>query len=356
MITEENVLNALRQVEDPDLKKDLVTLGMIKNLVINGKKVSFTVELTTPACPMKEMIHNACVNAVKYIVDKEAEVEVTMTANVTSSRQQMNFLPGVKNIIAVASGKGGVGKSTVASNLALSLAGQGAMVGLLDADIYGPSIPTMFGLHGQAPEMFEQDGKNIMVPLQKHGIKTMSIGFMLQPGQAVVWRGPMISSALRQLINDVDWGELDYLVIDLPPGTGDVQLTLCQNFPLTAAVLVTTPQQVALDDATKVAAMFRLPMLNIPMLGVVENMAWFEPEEHPGSRYHIFGKGGGQKLADQFEIPLLASIPISISISEGGDSGVPAILGSNEILKTAFNQMGKAVAQQLAILNSKKQM
>jgi ATP-binding protein involved in chromosome partitioning len=344
-------LKALAHVEDPDLKKDLVTLGMIKDLAIDGLKVSFKVELTTPACPMKDFIYNACVNAVKYMVSQEAEVHIEMTSRVTSNRMDRSTLPGVKNIIAVASGKGGVGKSTISSNLALALAANGAKVGLLDADIYGPSLPTMFGINDQIPEMKEEGERKIMLPIERMGIKIMSVGLLVEPGQAIVWRGPMISSALRQLINDVDWGELDYLIIDLPPGTGDIQLTLCQNFPLTGVVLVTTPQQVALDDAQKAAAMFRIPAINIPIFGVVENMAYFTPPELPNNKYYIFGQGGGQKLADQFDIPLLASIPISITVSEGGDAGKPAMLSNNSLMKETMMQMAGEVARRVAMLN-----
>lgn len=356
MILQEDVWKALSHVDDPDLKKDLVTLGMIKNLKIDGKHVKFQVELTTPACPMKDFIRNACITAVTHLVDKEAIVEIEMTAAVTSGKSNIENLSGIKNMIAVASGKGGVGKSTVAANLALSLAQSGANVGLLDADIYGPSIPTMFGLNDDAPEMQIIDGKEKIVPLEKFGIKIMSIGFLVQPGQAIVWRGPMISAALRQLLNDVLWGNLDYLIIDMPPGTGDIHLTLCQNFPLTAALLVTTPNQVALDDAQKGGAMFKIPQINIPLLGVVENMSWFTPAELPANKYYIFGNGGGQKLADEFNIELLAQLPISLSISEGGDAGVPAMFGKNDLMKDAFEKMAKTVAQKVAILNANSEV
>lgn len=351
MISEKDVLAALSQVEDPDLKKDLVTLGMIQNLMVQDLKVSFDVELTTPACPMKDMIRNACVTAVKHLVNKDAIVDIRMTSRVTTGKSGVQHLPGIKNMIAVASGKGGVGKSTVAANLALGLARSGAKVGLLDADIYGPSVPTMFGLNEETPEMKLEGGKEIMIPIEKFGIKLMSIGFLIQPGQAVVWRGPMISSALRQLLNDVEWGDLDYLVIDLPPGTGDIHLTLATNFPLTAALLVTTPQQVALDDAQKGAAMFRLPAINIPLLGVVENMSWFSPAELPQNKYYIFGKGGGKKLADMFNIELLARIPISLSVSEGGDLGTPVLISSEGEIAEAFDSMAREVARKLAVMS-----
>jgi ATP-binding protein involved in chromosome partitioning len=256
-MTEADILKALSNVEEPDLGKDLVTLNMIKNIQIDGNKVSFTLVLTTPACPMKDMMQTACVNAIRLLVNKEAIVKVNFTSNTNSLRKEgQQILPGVKNIIAVVSGKGGVGKSTVAANFALALAKGGASVGLMDADIYGPSVPIMFGVRGQRPMMKEVDGKGMIQPLDKHGIKVMSIGLLVDEKNAVVWRGPMASSAIRQFVTDVEWGELDYLVIDMPPGTGDIHLTLMQTVPVTGVIIVTTPQNVALADAKKGIAMF----------------------------------------------------------------------------------------------------
>ncbi len=289
-ISEQQVLDALRHVEDPDLKQDLVTLNMIRDLKIDGQHVSFTVVLTTPACPMKDMIHNACVNAVKTLVDKDAEVDVTMTAQVQEDKKNAaNRVSGIKNIIAVASGKGGVGKSTVAANLAVALKNSGAKVGLLDADIYGPSVPTLFGLEGEQPKVHEQDGKQFMEPLEVDGLQLISLGFLVPPGQSVIWRGPMASKALQQLLVDTLWDELDYLVVDLPPGTGDIHITIVQQFPLTGAVVVTTPQNVALSDVRKAIGMFVAQQINVPVLGLVENMAWFETADVPGKKYHLFG-------------------------------------------------------------------
>ncbi|MDZ4757205.1 MAG: Mrp/NBP35 family ATP-binding protein [Bacteroidota bacterium] len=350
-ITVKQLLQALSNVDDPDLKKDIVTLGMVQQIDITPTKIYFEVELTTPACPMKDMIQHACTTAVRHFISKDIDLEIKMTSRVTG--QERSELKGIKNIIAIASGKGGVGKSTIAVNLALSLAKTGAKTGLLDADIYGPSIPTMLGLQRSPLEMREVNGKNLMVPIDKFGIKAISVGLILEPGQAVVWRGPMISAALRQLMNDVDWGNLDYLIIDLPPGTGDIQLTLCQNFPLTGVVLVTTPQQVALDDAEKAAAMFNMPMIKVPLLGVVENMSWFTPPELPNNKYYIFGQGGGQKLATQFDIELLGQIPLSIPVGKAGDEGVP-IVASNDILCNAFNELAGQVARQVSIINNIK--
>lgn len=350
MLSKDKVLEALSQVIEPDLKKDLVSLGMIENLSINDRKVRFTIVLTTPACPLKDLMRNACVNAITHLVDSGAEVEIDFTARVNSVRQNSNVLLGVKNIIAVASGKGGVGKSTVAANLALSLAQEGAQVGLLDADIYGPSIPTLFGI-SDPPEMIEEGGKSLMVPLVKEGIKLLSIGFMMQPGQAVVWRGPMISSAIRQFMNDVAWGDLDYLIIDLPPGTGDIHLTLAQQFPITGAVIVTTPQEMALADARKAIAMFRMQGATVPLLGVVENMSYFSPDDQPEKKYYLFGKGGGEKLSMESELPLLGEIPFAESIRAAGDAGTNA-LGQNREYSAAFANFAGNVARQIAVRNA----
>src|SRR6187431_2690948 len=279
-MTTEKILEALSNVQEPDLGKDLVTLNMVKDIEINGNDVSFTVVLTTPACPLKDMIGNACVNAIKILVNKEANVKVNFTSNTTTKRTDAgSILPKVKNIIAVVSGKGGVGKSTVAANLALALAQGGAAVGLMDADIYGPSVPIMFGVRGERPKMEEINGKGMIVPLEKYGIRLMSIGLLVDEKNAVVWRGPMASSAIRQFVTDVNWDELDYLIIDMPPGTGDIHLTLMQTVPVTGAIIVTTPQDVALADAKKGVAMFGQAQLNVPILGLVENMSYFTPAE-----------------------------------------------------------------------------
>lgn len=355
-ITAANVLKALGNVDDPDLKKDIVSLGMVKNLVVEGNKVAFTVELTTPACPMKEEIRHACLTAVRHLVSRDAEVDITMSSRVSTVRGSNEvLLPGVKNIIAVCSGKGGVGKSTVSVNLALGLAKTGAKVGLMDADIYGPSIPLMLDLKDAQPRVIDQNGKAMMIPIEKYGIKTLSIGFLVDETQAVVWRGPMVSSALRQFVTDCIWGELDYLVIDLPPGTGDIHLTLVQTVPVTGAVIVTTPQEVALADARKAASMFRLPNINVPIIGVVENMAYFTPEELPENKYYIFGKGGGQKLADELNVPLLGQIPLVQGIREGGDSGLPFLLREeNPITLQAFDEVINNTARNISIRNDER--
>lgn len=353
MMTHEQVMAALSQVQEPDLGKDLVTLNMVKDVVIDGKNVSFTVVLTTPACPLKDMIRGACENAVKLLVDKEAIVTVNFTANVVSNRKDAkSVLPGVKNIIAVGSGKGGVGKSTVSVNLALALARDGAKVGIMDADIYGPSLPLMLGIKGERPLMQEVDGKGMIVPIDVMGIKAMSIGLLIDDRQAVVWRGPMASSALKQFVTDVLWGELDYLIIDLPPGTGDIHLTMVQTIPVTGAVIVTTPQEVALIDAKKAVMMFDGPQIKVPVLGVVENMAYFTPAELPENKYYIFGQGGGKRLADLFELNFLGQVPITMSIREGGDDGKPAILHGDAIARAAFDDVARQVARAVSIRNA----
>jgi len=350
--TREDVLKALSQVQEPDLKKDLVTLNMIQDIEIQNTKISFTVVLTTPACPLKELIKNDCIKAVKNALGETTEVEVNFTANVTSQRSNAPVLPNVKNIIAVTSGKGGVGKSTVTANLALALAKSGAKVGLIDADISGPSIPTMFDVEDERPNVFQDDqGRNRIEPVMQYGVKLISIGFLAPKESAVVWRGPMASSALRQFINDVDWEELDYLILDMPPGTSDIHLTLVQTVPVTGAVIVTTPQKVALTDAQKGLSMFMQPQINVPVLGVVENMSWFTPKELPDNKYYIFGKDGGKELAEANNVPLLGQIPLIQSIRESGDSGRPEILNDSEISEE-FRNLAQNVAQQVAIRNA----
>jgi len=352
-MTKEKVLEALSNVQEPDLGKDLVTLNMVKDIEISGNQVSFTVVLTTPACPLKDMIKNACINAIKILVSKEAEVTVNFTSNTTTKRvDEGTVLPKVKNIIAVVSGKGGVGKSTVSANLALALAQGGAKVGLMDADIYGPSVPIMFGVRGERPMMMDIEGKGMIIPLERYGIKLMSIGLLVDEKNAVVWRGPMASSAIRQFVTDVFWDELDYLVVDMPPGTGDIHLTLMQTVPVTGAVIVTTPQDVALADAKKGIAMFGQAQLNIPIIGLVENMSYFIPAELPENKYFIFGKDGGKRLADEYDLPFLGQIPLVQSIREGGDQGIPIMMSDDNITKKAFEGFASYVVRSIAMRNA----
>ncbi len=353
MITKEAVLQALSQVQEPDLGQDLVTLNMVQDIQISGNDVSFTVILTTPACPLKDMIERACVNAIHHIVSKEARVTVNMTARTTTRRADNgDLLPGVKNIIPVVSGKGGVGKSTVAVNLALALAQEGAKVGLMDADIHGPSVPMMMGIRGERPQMMDVEGKGKIIPIEKYGIKCMSIGLLIDEKQAVIWRGPQVSSALKQFISDVHWGELDYLIIDMPPGTGDVQLTLVQTVPVTGAVVVSTPQAVAAADAKKAVIMLKQPSINVPILGVIENMAYFTPAELPENKYYLFGKGGAQQMAEQFEMPYLGELPLIQGIREGGDSGWPAVLDDGSPARESFLALGAALVRNVSIRNA----
>lgn len=317
-LTTENILNALRAVKDPDLHRDIVTLNFVKDVKIDGHNVNFTIELTTPACPVKDDMKAQAEQIIRASFPEAKNVTATMTASVTqrSTVQQAPILKGVKNTIAVASGKGGVGKSTVAVNLAVALAREGAKVGLIDCDIYGPSIPLMFNIN-EKPMMHNQK----LVPLEKYGVKVMSIGFLIDSTQAVIWRGPMASGAVKQFLTDVEWGELDYLVFDLPPGTGDIQLTLVQQIPLSGAVIVTTPQEMSLADARRGMAMFQ--KVNVPILGVVENMSYFVSAS--GERENIFDNGGGQRVADQFKVPFLGEIPIYTKIRVGSDSGRPIV-------------------------------
>ncbi|WP_439506069.1 Mrp/NBP35 family ATP-binding protein [Sediminibacterium sp.] len=352
-MTTEAILQALSNVQEPDLGKDLVTLNMVKDIVIDGDAVSFTIVLTTPACPMKDLMSRASENAIKLLVNKQAKVTVNFTANTTSTRKDdQKVLGGVKNIIAVVSGKGGVGKSTISANLALALAEGGASVGLMDADIYGPSVPIMFGVRGARPMMKEVNGKGMIVPLDKFGIKLMSIGLLVDEKNAVVWRGPMASSAIRQFVTEVDWGELDYLVIDMPPGTGDIHLTLMQTVPVTGAVIVTTPQNVALADAKKGIAMFSQAQINVPIIGLVENMAYFTPAELPNNKYYLFGKEGGRKLAEEYDLSFLGQIPLVQTIREGGDEGVPAMVGNDDLTKEAFRNFTAQTVRNIAMRNA----
>jgi ATP-binding protein involved in chromosome partitioning len=352
-ITEFAVLKALGTVIDPDFKKDLVSLQMIKNLKIEGQDIHFTIELTTPACPLKDQLENESRAAIKNMVSDTAVVHIDFTSKVTTLRDfRTDILPGVKNIIAVASGKGGVGKSTVAVNLALALQRTGATVGLIDADIHGPSIPTMLGLKGMKPGLELVGDKHKIIPLDYKNLKVMSIGFLIDERQAVVWRGPMVTSALRQFITDVLWGDLDYLIIDMPPGTGDIQLTLSQTVPVTGAVIVTTPQEVALADARKAVAMFKLESIRIPVIGVVENMAYFTPAELPENKYYIFGRDGGKHLAEEYNVAFLGEIPLVQAIREGGDQGVPAVLEENTPSAEAFEQLAREVARNIVIINA----
>jgi ATP-binding protein involved in chromosome partitioning len=350
-ITTERVLAVLSTVNDPDLKQDLVTLGMIEKLQVHEKTISFVVVLTTPACPLKEFIRQECVRALEGAFGPGLDLDIHMSARVTSTRSNAPILPNVKNIIAVASGKGGVGKSTVTANLAVSLAKTGAKVGVVDADIFGPSMPIMFNVEYEQPGIEQIEGKSYIIPVEQYGVKLISIGLLTPADHAVIWRGPMASQALKQFLADARWGELDYLLIDLPPGTSDIHLSLVQTVPVTGAVVVTTPQKVAVADARKAVAMFQQPQINVPILGIVENMAYFTPAELPENKYYIFGKGGGQQLAEKYGVPFLGQVPLVQSIRESGDSGYPAVL-QHDASADAFRALAETLARQIAIRNA----
>jgi len=345
------ILKALSNVQDPDLRRDIVTLNMVKDIRIEGNQIFVKVNLTTPACPLKDNIKNDCINEIKKVVGSDYSIQVEMGSSVTSHINEIKekLLPGVKNTIAVASGKGGVGKSTVAVNLAVALAKDGASVGLIDADIYGPSIPLMLGVKEQ-PKMIGEDPNNVkLLPLERYGVKLMSIGFLIDDNTPVIWRGPMASGAIKQFMSDVLWGELDYLIFDLPPGTGDIQLTLVQTIPLTGAVVVTTPQDVALIDARKAIKMFE--RVNVTILGLVENMSYFIAPD-TGKRYDIFGNGGGRKAAEEMGIPFLGEIPINPLIREGGDTGKPIVIADPDCEETKkIMEIARNMAAQISIRN-----
>ena len=342
-LDENAVLGVLRNVMDPDLRRDIVTLGFVKDISIQGGQVSFTVELTTPACPVKEELKQACIDQVSSLPGVES-IEVQMTAQVRARQTEpQDLIPGVKHAIAIASGKGGVGKSTVTVNLAVALAQTGARVGLMDADVYGPSIPLMLGAQHERP--FTQGAK--ILPIERYGVRMMSLGLLLEEGQAVLWRGPMVAGTVKQLLEDVDWGELDYLLVDLPPGTGDAPMSLAQLAPLTGVVIVTTPHHVAANIAGKSVHLFR--RLNAPILGVVENMAGFVCP-NCGEISRIFSGMTGEELATQIGVPYLGSVPLDPSVSDAGDKGVPAIISApHRPQSEAFRAIAGKVAQHASI-------
>lgn len=343
-MTEQAVLEALKQVEDPDLHRDIVSLGFVKNVQIDGGQVAFTVELTTPACPVKDQLRDAAHDVVASLEGVDT-VHVDMTAQVRQRPSEpQDLIPGVRQCIAVASGKGGVGKSTVTVNLALALAQQGARVGILDADVYGPSIPLMMGVHGERPLTRESK----IVPIARFGVSMMSLGFLLEDGQAVLWRGPMVAGTVKQLLEDVVWGDLDYLLVDLPPGTGDAPMSLAQLVPLTGVVLVTTPHNVAANIAGKSAQLF--VRLGAPVIGVVENMATFACPGC-GTEARIFAGMSGAELADKLAVPFLGSVPLDPGVSEAADRGLPSLVAHPETVQAAsFREIAGKLAAQASIL------
>ncbi|MGB7200762.1 MAG: iron-sulfur cluster carrier protein ApbC [Pyrinomonadaceae bacterium] len=343
-ISEETVLNSLRQIIDPDLRKDIVELGFVRDLKIDGGDVAFRIVLTTPACPVKEEMESQA-NEIVRALEGVTNVNVTMDAEVPQGRGIANnvAIEGVKNIIAVSSGKGGVGKSTVAVNLAVALAADGAKVGIMDADVYGPNVPMMLGTGYDQPEVI--NGK--LKPIEAHGIKMISMAVLVPPDKPMILRGPMLHGVVRQFLSDVNWGELDYLIVDMPPGTGDVQLSLAQLVPVQGAVLVTTPQEVSLSDVRRAVKMFE--QVNVPVLGVIENMSYFIAPD-TGNKYEIFGKGGGQKLCDEYDLNFLGQVPLGMEVREGGDSGVPVVVSAPDSPQSAaFRHVAEEVARQVSI-------
>jgi ATP-binding protein involved in chromosome partitioning len=345
VFNEDQIIEVLRKVVHPASGSDIVSLNLVHDLKTVEGKISFTLSFKTYNDPLKNILQKTCKKVLLEHLDKNLEVEVNLhTETQPAGKREKSYLSGVSNIIAIASGKGGVGKSTVAVNLAIAFARSGAKVGLIDADIFGPSVPKMLGLENERPMVKKENGRDVLIPVEHYGIKTLSIGFFLNPADATIWRGPMASGAFQQLMGDSDWGELDYMFIDLPPGTSDIHLTLVQSVAVTGAVIVSTPQDVALADVVKGIAMFRNKNIDVPVLGLIENMAWFTPEELPGKRYYIFGKDGCKRLAAEYGIPLLGQIPIVQGIREGGDNGKPFVLNNNQVSE-AF----KSIADRLVI-------
>jgi ATP-binding protein involved in chromosome partitioning len=344
------VLEALKLVKYPENGKDLLELGMIEDIKVTGNRINFSLHFKKQNNPFAGSIRKACELAIRSALGNEVEININIVSDPvtkTTGSNEIISLAGVKNIIAIASGKGGVGKSTVSVNLAVAMAKRGARVGLLDADVYGPSIPKMFSLEGEHPEFKKVGNIDIIIPIEKHGVKLLSLGFLVDPADALIWRGPMATSAIKQMITQSDWGELDYLFIDLPPGTGDIHLTIVQEIPVTGVVIVSTPQQVALADAIKGIAMFTTEKINVPVLGLVENMAWFTPAEYPENKYYIFGKDGCKNLAAEMQIDFLGQIPIVQGICDDGDAGRPSVLDENNPAGHAFIRLAENLVHSL---------
>ncbi len=343
---EEKVKEVLQKVKYPGKDQNIVELGLISDFWSEEKKLGFTINLERSNDPVIPSVRKACVKALKKYLDPDVEVEGNIKITAKQVIESKQILPDVKNIIAVASGKGGVGKSTVAVNLAVATAKAGYNVGLLDADVYGPSVPKMLKAENQRPSVEMVDGKEVLIPVESYGVKLLSIGFFVNQEDAVVWRGPMATNALKQFISQTSWGKLDFLFIDLPPGTSDIHLTMVQEMSVTGAVIVTTPQQVALADAIKGINMFRGDKINVPVLGLIENMAWFTPAELPENKYFIFGQGGGVRLAEKLKIPLLGQLPMVQSICQGGDEGKPEVLNEGSPVSGAFEELTRNVIRE----------
>jgi len=349
----DRIINALSKIRHPELNKDLVSLEMVNNVSVEGNKIKITLLFKKPVDPLANSVKKNVISTLQSELGKQFEIEVENVFPHHDLKEKVAF-KGIKNIVAVASGKGGVGKSTVAVNLAVALASQGYKVGLLDADIFGPSIPKMFGVEDAKPGMVKVKGESLIEPIEKFGVKLLSVGFFVDPGQALVWRGPMATNALKQLMEQANWGNLDIVLIDMPPGTSDIHLTVVQTVAVSGAVVVTTPQEVALADAIKGINMFRSEAINVPVLGLVENMSWFTPAELPGNKYYLFGKGGGEKLAKKLNVPLLGQIPIVQSICDGGDSGKPVSLMADRADGIAFKVLATNMMNSLNERNKRE--
>jgi len=353
--TREQILETLGKVRYPEKNNDIVSLNMVSDLLVEGKKISFTLIFPNANSPFEKSLVKACEATIKALAGPDAEINIKTAGKVAVAPmggEPEKPLKTVKNIIAVASGKGGVGKSTVSVNLAVALAKTGAKVAILDADIYGPSIPKMFKAEDMRPGIEKINGKDTIIPVENYGVKMLSIGFFVNPDDALIWRGSMATNALKQLINDAQWGDLDFMILDLPPGTGDIHLTMVQTIPVTGAIIVSTPQDVAIADAIKGISMFKNETINVPLLGFVENMSWFTPEELPDNKYYLFGKEGVKNLAEERNIKLLGQIPIVQSIREGGDNGEPAALDENSVTGKAFKDLAVNVVEALELRNT----
>ncbi len=354
-IQKEKILEVLDRIHHPDTKKSIVASGMVGDVVYREGELWVGLTFSRPNDPFIQSIKKACVRAINHAFGEDVLTKEHLQVQVPEVPEKKEPLPGVKNIVAIASGKGGVGKSTVAANLAVALAQKGHKVGLIDADVYGPSVPIMFDIEGQRPSARNEDGTEWIIPIEKYGVKLLSVGLFVKAEDAVIWRGPMATGALKQLISQGDWGELDYLLIDLPPGTGDVHLTIVQEIPVTGVVIVSTPQEVALADVIKGINMFTGDKIDVPVLGIVENMSWFTPEELPEKKYYIFGNEGCKRLAEKMGIPLLVQIPIVQGIRESGDSGQPVALSADHPAGAAFHELAQAVENAINTRNKEKE-
>ena len=354
-ISRERIEVLLEKIQDPDLKKGLVSAKLVQEIIIKEDQIKIIVSISNPALHARKRMHDAVIFNLERELGKEIRIQCEVNSGAVDERKSTRtVLPDVKKIIAIASGKGGVGKSTITSNIAGGLAKKGFRVGIIDADIYGPSIPTMFDLVGERPKMIDVDGKQLIEPIMSYNIKILSIGFFTDQDNAVVWRGPMASKALTQMISDAHWGELDYLLIDLPPGTGDIHLSLIQTAPLDGVVIVSTPQEVALADARRGINMFKMDGIKVPIIGIVENMAWFTPEELPNNKYYIFGRDGAKNLAQGMQVPFLGAIPLVQSVREAGDAGRPAVFQSDTLMSIAFDELVDTFISQLEVINQEK--